>query len=954
MLRRRNAPRRSTCGRRDDPFSLAVPSFYALLPIVSPNNHNRPARILLSAGGIVAVALGLTCLAARGESPSAQPEEPAAPVPLLLDDMDGAEPMLRLAEAAPGVQIVRQAIEAGEGADGVAEHVTMAISPSGAALAYQLPQAAAIAEFRLEAWAWCNRPGMQLGAVVVLPRSTDPATGKDRELILRSGATAGGGNWQQLTMDGIPSLLERHARVARMQYGGGIEERGAYISHLVLLVPGGTGPTEVWLDKVALYGELRPVDGAAQGEGPIDLAAAWSDGAASPANGGASRREPPPVPRIIRWQGEPLESLQRLGFDAVWMGRLASAAELAEASRLGLWLVCPPPTLEALQSGGLGSEYNGVMAWDLGVLADEADLAFAQEWARTLQRHELVHDRPTLLRPMAMPREASRVADIMVLGRPTFGATATWLEHATWLGREKRQARAGTAAWSLIDTHRSDKAIAQVATLRGGHAATGAASYEHLCRAIGAAAGCWPRGYMFESASSLASNDADARMRSRALELINLRLGLIEPWLARGKVATSVQSSRADVSAMVLTVERSHLVLPVLWNIEGRATATLHRQQPGPLQDGRYVDQGVPIDESATFVLPGVPEACDAYLLTIGGPRQLVTRRVTGGLSVTVEQLPEDGLLLLTEDGYAFSQINRYLRMYAPRAARVRVELAALRWKQASAAAKQLSPALLQATDATRELGVIDAAIGAAGRSLAASDFAAAFARAAVAEQALEVLHARIAAAIWPDDAAGARPLRDDWSALPDLEQVAAVTAHSPQPATLWPGGDFEDLDALLALGWHRSNEMIAGAASAVRLSPDNPHDGKYSLELTATAEEDVSAPPLLPTAPVWITSPPVPASAGQLVEITGWVRILETPLGAADPVLIFDSLGGEESALRITSAPLWQPFRLVRAVPPGAECRVTVALGGLGRVAVDDVGYRFLPLPARGPVARR
>ncbi len=895
--------------------------------------------------------LALTCLAARGEPP----HRPATPAPLLLDDMDGGQPVLRLAEAAPGVQIVRHAIEPGEGGDGVAEHVTLAIPPGrSAALAYPLPPTAAIAELRLEAWAWCNRPGLQLAALVVLPRSTDPATGKERELVLRSGATAGGANWQQLTMEKIPSLLERHARVARIQYGAGVEERGAYISHLVLLVPGGTGPTDVWLDKVALYGELRPGDGAARSDVPVDLAAAWSEGTAAESSASVPRRDPPPMPRVIQWQGEPLESLQRLGFDAVWMGRLPNSDELAEASRLGLWIICPPPSPESLQSSGLGPQYRGVLAWDLGMLAHELDLGLTQEWARALERHDPVRGRPTLLRPMSMTRAASRVADIMVLGRPTFGATAAWLEHATWLTREKRHARAGAPAWSLIDAHRSKNAIAQLAALRGGGVATGAASYEHLCRAIGAAAGSWPRGYVFESATSLASGDADAQMRSLALELVNLRLGLIEPWLARGKAATSVHSSRADLSAIVLTVERSHLVLPVLWNIEGRTTATLHEQPRGPLQDGRYVARGEPIDESATFVLPGVPEACDAYLLTIGGPRQLVTRRVTGGLSVTVEQLPEDGLLLLTEDGYAFTQINRYLSTYAPRAALARVKLAALRWQQASAAAKQLSPAVLQATDAPRELGVIDAAIGAAGRSLAASDFAAAFARAAVAEQALEVLHARVAAAIWPDAASGACPLRDDWSALPDLERMAAAIAASPQPATPWPGGDFENLDALLAQGWQRSNESIEGAVALVRLSPDGPHEGDYCLELAATSNDGASASPLLPPSPVWITSPPLPTTDEQLVEITGWVRILEPPVGAADPVLIFDSLGGEESAVRVASAPLWQSFRLVRAVPPGAECRVTIALGGLGRVAIDDLRYRFLPMHAGGAVARR
>jgi hypothetical protein len=109
---------------------------------------------------------------------------------------------------------------------------------------------------------------------------------------------------------------------------------------------------------------------------------------------------------------------------------------------------------------------------------------------------------------------------------------------------------------------------------------------------------------------------------------------------------------------------------------------------------------------------------------------------------------------------------------------------------------------------------------------------------------------------------------------------------------------------------------------------------------------------PALATPPVWITSPPLVVPAGQLVEIRGWVRVVDAPIGSADPLLIFDSIGGEESAVRVSASPSWRPFRLVRAAPAGTEFRLTVALGGVGRAAVDSFEYRFIPLPIG--VARR
>jgi hypothetical protein len=911
-------------------------------------------------GRLAPIAVALTALGLAASVRGAQP------APVLLDEMNAGRPVLQLIDAGADVQLVRQAVEAAEGAGGDTEHVTLAIPPGGSAmLAFPLPEAPVLPELRLEAVAWCNRPGMLLAAIVELPGAIDPVTGKPRQLVLRSETTAEGGMWAPLVLADVPKLLERNARVARAKYGPAVVEAGAYVTHLAVIVPGGRGPTDLWLDRVALFGELRPSGGRAGvvpagGENslptnPVDLASTWSAGAsAEVAGGGATsitpRQAPPPLPRIIQWQGEPLALLRSLGFDAVWMGQLPNADELAEATRLGLWLVCPPPSPEMLEAQPLGAEYDGVLAWDLGELASPDDVALAERWARALQRRERLPNRPTVLRPIAMSREASRIADIVVLGRPTVGSTATWAEHAAWLTQARRLARPGVTVWTTVDTQRPASALVQLAALRGGQAASGAVSYQHLAQATAASLGVWPRGYWFLSRSSLAATDAETRLRVLALELANLRLGMIEPWLARGKASAGAKASQADLLSAVLTVERSHLVIPMRWGASGAgavgAEIAANMNGGGAPLGGRVPPPPV------TLLVPGVPESCEAYLLSVAGPRQLATRRVTGGLRVTVDDLPDDGFVLLTEDGYAFAQVERFLRRYAARAAQVRVELVALRAQQAIATARRLSPDLLKSVGADRDLAGVDPALTAVKNALAARDYDAAFARAAVVDRLLDDVEARLLGTLWPDGDRGASPVTGEWATLADLAWVAGLTHASPAVPSSLPAGEFEDLTQLLDAGWRRQENLTPGLEGSVRLSPDNPQRGHFCLELEARLTAERSTAPTLAAPPVWITSPPLVVPAGHVVEIRGWARVTETPVGSADPLLVFDSIGGEESAVRIATGSLWQPFRLVRIVPPGAECRLTIALGGVGRAGVDSLEYRLIPLPMG--VARR
>jgi hypothetical protein len=107
-----------------------------------------------------------------------------------------------------------------------------------------------------------------------------------------------------------------------------------------------------------------------------------------------------------------------------------------------------------------------------------------------------------------------------------------------------------------------------------------------------------------------------------------------------------------------------------------------------------------------------------------------------------------------------------------------------------------------------------------------------------------------------------------------------------------------------------------------------------------------------LETAPVWITTPQIPVYAGETLCITGYVNIPQRLQGSVDGLMIFDSLGGEPLALRLSdTGGQWRQFTFYRAVPtavpPQATMCVTFALGGLGEVRLDDLQiFPIIPDP--------
>ena len=845
-------------------------------------------------------------------------------IPALLDNMDGPTPILKSVQAGGAFakgqhEIDRQHFRYGNGAERVTLHVPAGTSVQ---LTYDLPIARVIEELKLRAEVFCNRPGARLAVTVVLPRSIDPKTSLPFTLMIRGSQLGKGLNWEQLLLSDLPVSLTRLTRVASALHGVAMDERGAYVSDLVFLVPGGPGITEFAVDRVEVHGVLsdqrqKHVNDPAIRQASTDENRDSSDS--------AGRR----IPRIIQWQGEPFELLAQLGFTAVGMDRLPEPDELEQAARLGLSIVCPPPSPIQLTKQGVPENLTSVLAWDLGERITSSDLQETQRWQELVRRHDPVANRPTFVAPLLHLRDASRIADIVLLGRSVLGSDMKVREYAAWLGQRRRLTRPGTPIWARLDTDLSPAHSRQLLAFSPLTSGVRGTSYTQLAALTSAAIGVKSRGFYFYSHSSLATDDEATRERAFALELTNLRLKLVEPWLADGKVLPGARSSDSELSAIVLKRERTRLLLPVWWNAKFRST------------------QMSRLAESVSFVIPGVAESSECYLLTLAGPERLRHQRVTGGVRVSVDQLPGDGYVLMTNDPQAISQVTRYLRhTVAPRAARIRRELAALRLRSMEKALAD-GEALSVGSGTLASMEQVQLALQECDRAQAQGNFELAYRRAVRVNQTLDHVENQVRNSLGQENVLMSSAWSTPIDFLPNLIRMQRAVAQAPLKRSILTGGGFENLSALLEAGWKHRQLTLDGVTSSVRLSPESPHSGAYCLELQARDLESDTPAPVIASSPVWITSAPVRVHEGDLVEITGVARVTEPVLGSVDGLQIIDSLGGPTMALRFLETPSWKPFRILRVASDDDDVTVTFSLTGLGKVEVDDLAIRTMRAPS-------
>ncbi|HBO45417.1 MAG TPA: hypothetical protein DD670_16090 [Planctomycetaceae bacterium] len=859
-------------------------------------------------------------------------------------------------------------------------------------VSHDVGRPAIISELAAAVWVKADRPGIRIFARVVLPRTLDPRTQTPVLLRLEGTSYTHVGRWQLLQIGNLPELLKQRIRGLRLQLGPQVDGLEAYVDQIHLNLYGGPGTTRVWVDELSLvgYADSRPASSSAVPLDSLPDPRSAGNGASSPtargtaagaapttssvpgfevspvqpALGGASVDRSPRfqhdgsievndrriLPRAIRYQGESLARLKELGFNTIWIAHPAPAAMLAEAARLDLYVICPPPeTIRTSPADDplapvakIGPEYDPVLAWDLGSDLSEQHVAPLQELAKRLRAADDGRKRPLICRPDSNLREFSNFVDVLLVGQSPLATSLELYDYAKWIRHRSLLARSGTAIWSTVQTEPSPALLDQWSVGGSRWSLPPSVNVEQMRLMAYMAVASGSRGLLFESSHSLDAADPETRARAASVELVNLELELTRPWVSSGTLLGTARCSQPDLLGAVFEYRFTRLLVP-LW--------------VGP--GAQYVP-GQSAAHEMKFIASGVPDTNQAYEIVPGGLMRHERNRVSGGIEVTLGEFSLCSLVLFAEDPEIVKEVTRQARAVGPRMSRLYRQLASRKMEIVEDVDRRLANRVGQwntsdhLTSARKYLQSSDGAFAAKNDRDACLN----------ADRAMRLLRlverSNWEKAVRPLSSPIASPATVCFATIPWHWSLADQTRSWRAGPNLIGGGDFESVASVMAARWGHFKHAAPNVASDGAIEAKAARSGVAGLCLVNRPDTPDNSPTLVETAPVWVTSPAAMVEAGSLVRIQGWVHIPKPLTGSVDGLKIFDSAVGEALAERVGETTGWQPFTLYRFAPRSGPMAVTFALCGLGEAWVDDVAIQVLAPPTgaamqpfAGPAAR-
>jgi hypothetical protein len=524
--------------------------------------------------------------------------------------------------------------------------------------------------------------------------------------------------------------------------------------------------------------------------------------------------------------------------------------------------------------------------------------------------------------PLAGARELGRHVQVLRAQRFPLGGTCELVDWSTWLLAQCRMGHAAGAWWAHVQTTYPEGLYEQMAALEPGIAVPIPGEEQVLLLAYAAlAAGA--RGLIFQSDAPLDGHDAPSQARAAALSLVNQRLELIEPMVAGARRACLAQAGQPEIVAPVLQNDRAWLVLP-MWLDRGAQCVC-----------GKAHATGV------TIVVPGVPEAYQAYQVTWAGVLPLARERVAGGMRLTLEELDVAAAVLLTSDAGMVSAVHRRAASQARRVAGVQCRLATWRHERDEAVDRRLSAQGRRLRETASWLAEAQRVLASCAAQQRSGDWASACRGAAAAVRELRQ--------VGPGAAAASAGMAT-FPGLVLLDAVGAMAGGQWGPNRLAAATASQEEEMRLA-GWQTYRLALPGVVAEARLAV-RAADGVYPIRLAVERAADGQAPELVETAPVWVESPAIPVRQGEWWRIRGRVWLEEPVTGSIDGLMIIDSLGGLGMAERIAAADGWREFVLYRVAPADGELYLTFALSGYGLAWLDALAVEsFEPAESRPQV---
>lgn len=927
-------PPRCFFATRQDTWDSFVPGLCVGFYVFPPN-----MQLISHANGLIPV-----LLAALLAGPCALAAD------VVLDErFDGPTPSWQVRPAAHVRVNDQSRVQIGEASNPLStERLGIACQPGFAAYAaLDVGRLPVLDELDVETMVRSNRAGLQLAAEVVFPRSRDAKTGQPIRALVHGVRYVDAGRWQRLRLDRVPLLATRQARLMNADPNREVDHREAYVEQIVLIVPGGAGESVVEIDRLTIVGVVSEEQAADSGSSPLD-----GQGSAGPllqaADGvGAGRTqaiEPvkvhrrgdtltvagrPFVPRVLEYRGEPFELVVDLGFNAVWLAEVPTEAQLHAARDSKLWVICPPPPADKLATLTRDSVWQTVLLWSLGLDRDALSLDAITSSVEQLRAAD-PFQRPLLVGASGQERSFAQLADVLAQPKPMQLLPASRSPAPASL-TDTRLPMMGCSPWTQISLGWTSQARqqAQLFAPRASH--LGWHDPRQVRRKVLEAMAAGTRGLVVRTPDRLGRAAPEASQLSDQLKLLNSELSLVEPWLVAGKRIDGAQLVNSDRAATAWRLGRSRLVF-----IPERLTPT---------------DPSKPV----VLVMAGVPETVGAHSLSSAGLLPLSGRRVAGGYRLQLTHMDSGGWVVLTDDSRSRAELGRRIGSGGPKAAQVERKLAIAELLQLETIHSQLAGGRGNPTSV--RIAALKQGVQQCDQLLASRQHARTLHLASQLRYDTAVQLKRLVQQASDGAGFASVPTQYEVRLLPTHEALERSLASMPRGVNLLAGGDFESLASTRNAGWQHANYAGAKLETQVQFATMAPHHGRACLRLTAhskVADGTLGGAEERPV--VWINSPETPVAEGQVIEISGWARVAAPASSSGAPagkLLVVDSLGGEELALRIPATTGWRPFRLVRRAAQQDSVQLSLALTGPATVDVDAVMIRSVNSPrqvARDP----
>lgn len=818
------------------------------------------------------------------------------------------------------------------------------------------PAARAEEDLKASLWVRCRVKGLALGLGITFPHQIDPETERPLFALIQGPPADGGDRFQELTVGITQAEMSRVQTLHRARLGRRIDTRkidfrDPYVDQVVLLMPTGLGPVDAQWDDLAIGPIVAPesIEKVVGSEPAQAARLSWADNRLL-SNGS------PILPRFVTYQGEPATLLRDLRFSAAWMENPSEQSVMQALSGEGIGIFATPPSppepagRDQVSMPPFGPEFDAIDCWMLGRL-DVRKLDDVQRWAEMVQDAD--RQRRLLLGDVAgHVREFHRCVPLLGASRHILQTSHSPTDYAEFLESRRIQALAGRPMTTLLPT----EAAEAIRTTRRSADIEPVVEPEQisLCTHLAAAAGYKIFGYWTHT--PLDSQSPGMEERRQVLKLLNIELGLLEPWLASGSV-TGPTDVRTGDSTRPKADPKSPLksLNPFAsgWTTPAEPTgpkspyrATILRSPSGMLvlvdcvEDGAQFQPGSMTQPTLRFLGTRYDDVPTAFEITPTSVKNVEVdlQSVVGGVEVVLKDFDQHAAIVMTSDLSKIEELRRRVSLVAKDAATASVALASAKLDRVEKIHLELQPLAPAIPDATRTLQYArtylreadDDLIG--GRHDEArrkSQKAMAFTRQvqrAYWDQAVKHLSSPVAS----PHAVCFQTLPDHWRMLKRMDRHKSAGGEN-----LLRSGSFEDQDAIQTQ-WTVRKEVSGRPPIALNTKSA---EGRYSLALTALPTSERMPPVDDPL--ITLYSPPVPVRTGQLVLITGKVLIPRDLQGSTDGLVVYDTLKGSVGAHRFRKASppgKWQSFEIYRDVLSSGEFKLVFELRGWGEAWIDDL----------------